>query len=61
MSEPTIIINGTTLTEAQAMTVRVALSCFDADCGTDEHGKEMTRLYTLRRDEIFKLMFSVPR
>jgi hypothetical protein len=27
MSEPRIIINGTALTEGQAMTVRVAVSC----------------------------------
>lgn len=54
--EPEIIINGVRLGEGQAMTVRVALASFDPDCGNDEHGREMTRLYTLRRNEVFKLM-----
>lgn len=43
-SEPTIIINGTTLTDAQVMTLRCACSNFGSDLlenglGNDESGK----------------------
>lgn len=48
-NEPIITINGTTLTIAQAMTVRVALGSFilslRSGLGTDEHGKRMTEAY----------------
>jgi hypothetical protein len=56
MQEPTIIINGVQLTTAQAMTLRVAISGFNPDCGNDEHWKFMTAAYRARQLEIFKLM-----
>lgn len=48
--EPIITVNGTPLTSAEAMTVRVALETFDmtlaADgLGDDAHGKTMVKLY----------------
>jgi len=43
--EPTIIVNGRQLSEAEVMTVRVALSSMTFDCGDDEHGKRMATLY----------------
>lgn len=59
--EPTIIINGVTLTSAQAMTVRVALGSFSMDMnadglGDDKHGKAMTAGYKARLAEIFEVM-----
>lgn len=50
MKEPTIIINGTKLTKAQAMTVRVAVESLSTSLhhdglGDDDHGKAMTRGY----------------
>lgn len=55
--EPIIIVNGNTLTKAQAMTVRVALSHFSGSLterglGEDIHGQEMTKLYLRRINEI---------
>lgn len=58
--EPEIIINGTKLTNAQAMAVRVAVSSFDADCGDDEHGKAMSKAYTERLGEVFRIMIGKP-
>jgi len=59
--EPRITINGTTLTEAQAMTLRVAAGSFAKDLrenglGGDEHGQQMTALYLARLHEIFGVM-----
>jgi hypothetical protein len=54
--EPRITINGVELSIGQAMTMRVALSAFDCDCGDDEHGKAMTAGYKARTNEIFRLM-----
>lgn len=54
--EPDIIINGITLTDAQAMAVRVAISAFAPDCGDDEHGVAMNRLYRERLREVFRIM-----
>ncbi len=62
MNEPKITINGVDLTEAQAMTMRVALSNFGAAMaqpyalGADDHGKAMARLYTERSGEILAMM-----
>ena len=60
MKEAEIIINGTPLTPAQSMTVRVALGAFAMDLqnglGDDEHGQRMTAGYKARLAEIFKLM-----
>ncbi len=60
-TEADITINGTRLTEGQAMTVRVALSdlaasLFAGGLGDDEHGKRMTDGYQKRLTEIFALM-----
>lgn len=59
--EPTITINGTALTEAQAMTLRVAANDFaltlkHEGLGDDDHGKAMTAGYLARLREIFTLM-----
>ena len=60
MTEPTITINGVTLSQGQAMTVRVALSAFAMDLrdglGDDEHGKAMTAAYRARLSEILKII-----
>ena len=58
--EPEITINGVRLTNAQAMAVRVAVSSFDADCGDDEHGIAMTKAYTDRLNEVFRIMLGKP-
>jgi hypothetical protein len=60
--EPTITINGVLLTNAEAMTVRVAIENFAMDLrndglGEDEHGRTMTRLYLAQIDEIRKHIF----
>jgi hypothetical protein len=62
MSEPTITINGVTLTTAQTMTVRVAIESFAMDLqsgvlGKDAHGKAMTKGYLARIAEIRILIF----
>lgn len=62
MSEPAITINGVPLTEAQAMTVRVAIGSFAIDMqhddalGDDKHGRNMTAAYRGRLTEVSKLM-----
>lgn len=58
--EPEITINGVQLTVAQAMTVRVAVSSFEPDCGDDEHGVAMTRAYQERAREVFRIMLGLP-
>lgn len=63
MPEPTVTINGKRLTEAQAMTVRVAIEHFASDLreeglGGDEHGKTMTAAYLARISEIRRLIFN---
>lgn len=59
--EPKITINGTQITDAMAMTIRVAVNSFAFDIsnnglGEDEHGKEMAKLYLKRVDEINDLI-----
>lgn len=56
--EPEITVNGTRLTEAQAMTVRVALASFDTYRGDDEHGRAMSRAYADRLREVSRIMLS---
>jgi hypothetical protein len=51
-----IIINGVRLSNAQAMAVRVAVSAFDADCGDDELGAAMSKAYSDRLNEVFRIM-----
>ena len=58
-NEPKIIINGHELSEAEAMTVRVAIGSFSMDLrenglGEDETGKVMTRGYLAAIREINK-------
>jgi len=60
MEEPEITINGTKLTTAQAMAIRVAVSSFDVDCGDDEHGQAMNKAYTDRLNEVFRIMLGKP-
>lgn len=45
MPEAKIVINGRELTETEAMTVRIALTCMNYDCGDGEHGRHMSQLY----------------
>lgn len=49
MNEPLIHISGVLLTDAQAMTIRIAIQCFaetlQDGLGEDEHGKIMTASY----------------
>lgn len=54
--EPGIIINGVKLSQGQALTLLVAISYFDPDCGEDAMGREMTKLYNDWKREIFALM-----
>lgn len=61
--EPAIIINGTTLNDAQAMTLRCACSHFGSDLlenglGNDEVGNAMTTNYLARLREIDQLLHS---
>lgn len=66
MSEPSIIINGNTLTNAQAMAVRVAITDFYTDMadpkalGDDEHGIKMATAYHLRLDEVLRMILPSP-
>jgi hypothetical protein len=60
-SEPEIIINGTVLNSAQAMTVRVALESFFSSLsheglGDDECGKAICNGYMISIREIRKLI-----
>ena len=61
MKEALITINGHTLTDAQAMTVRNAIESFsgtlEQGLGDDEHGKRMVAMYTARIDEIRRMIF----
>jgi hypothetical protein len=56
--EPDIVINGVRLTSAQAMTIRVALSAADWDCGDDTMGKQLSDGYKARAREVFAIMRS---
>lgn len=60
--EPTIIVNGTPLTAAMAMTVRVAVCSLLMQMrephalGDDEHGRSMASLYDANASEVIRLM-----
>jgi hypothetical protein len=54
--EPHITINGCALSRAQAMTLRVAISTFDCDCGSDARGKTMAEAYSKAKLEIFHMI-----
>lgn len=61
MDYPEIIINGTKLTQGEAMTVHVALQSLGAAMqepnamGDDEHGKFMQKAYLANIDAINRL------
>ena len=58
-SEPSITINGVELTEAQASTVRVALSCFQFELREPKFTEllgPIGPLYQARLNEVFRLM-----
>ncbi|MDO9177559.1 MAG: hypothetical protein Q7U16_04410 [Agitococcus sp.] len=62
--EPAIQINGRILTEAQAMTVRVAIENFSVDVagdglGSDERGLQIAAAYRERVAEIRHVMYNV--
>jgi hypothetical protein len=54
--EACVTINGVELTPAQSMTLRVALSVWDASCGDDKLGKSLQAAYLRRTTEILKVM-----
>jgi hypothetical protein len=59
--EPAMTINGTRLTTAQAMTVRVAISTFAMDLqasglGDDETGREIAQGYLAAISQLYRLM-----
>lgn len=61
MKEANIVVEGTVLTDAQAATVRVALSCFrmqqkDEGLGEDGIGKALSAAYVQRADEVLALI-----
>jgi hypothetical protein len=60
VSEPKITVNGTELSEAESMTVRVALGAFAVDLrgglGDDELGFQICNGYNRCLNKIFELM-----
>lgn len=61
--EPSVIINGHQLTQAQVLTLRAAVMSFSLELaqnilGEDEHGSAMKELYRQRIAEINKLFRS---
>lgn len=60
--EPTITINGTTLSLGQSMAVRVAVTVYLMEMsapgalGDDHHGEAMARAYHERLLEVLRLM-----
>jgi hypothetical protein len=61
-NEPIITINGTTLTEGQAMTLRVALTSFHAELwahglGGDEIGRSIAEGYMKCCEAMFRMIF----
>lgn len=60
--EAVVTISGTTLTQAQSMTLRVAIENFaiflsHEGLGNDLHGKSMNRAYLARLNELRALIF----
>lgn len=59
MSEPIIVINGVTLTEGQAMALRVAANQFTADLRDKDHMASLGVIgptYLERMSEIIRIM-----
>ena len=64
--EPIITVNGIRLTDAQAMTVRVAIESFAMSLktdglGDDAHGKNMVALYRDRISEMRRFIYAPPK
>ena len=60
MNEPCIQINGRTLTNAQAMAVRVAVTNFHMEVASEEGKRDLGPIadaYRARLEEVFKIMF----
>ena len=63
---PTDLFDGKPLSQAQAVTLRIALKSFaaskenDLALGTDEHGRAMTKLYRERTSELLDLFLPPP-
>lgn len=61
MVEANIVIEGTVLTDAQAMTVRLAIDAFrerqqNEGLGDDARGNAMSSAYAQRADEVLTLI-----
>lgn len=62
MTPDTITINGQQLTDAEANTLRVAVTALHSEMsdplalGEDEHGRTMTRLYSHHCEQILAMM-----
>jgi hypothetical protein len=62
IEEPAITINGTSLSQGQAMTLRVACNAYLTELddptalGDDEHGRHMRNAYRERLKEVLLLM-----
>ena len=56
MSEARITINDVTLTEAQSMTVRVALEAFASELAANDEVGDIAALYLERIKEIRRLL-----
>ena len=61
MAEARILIEGTELSDGQAMTVRLALDAFrdrqqHEGLGDDERGRAMSSAYAKRADEVLALI-----
>jgi len=59
--EPVVVINNEQLTDAQVVTLRVALNTFAIDLksgtlGEDEHGRRMTNAYLARLSEVMRIV-----
>lgn len=60
--EPEITVNGIQLSESQCMTIRVAVTNFNTHLddedylGDDSHGKQLTKVYKERLNEIEHIM-----
>lgn len=62
IKEPIITINGHTLTEGQAMTIRVSINVFKTDLdnnglGNDLHGEKMKEAYLCNLSDILGFIF----
>lgn len=66
MGNARIVINGTPLTEAQAITVLLALDAFrdrqqEEGLGDDERGQALSSAYAARADEVIGLIHNEPK